>query len=124
FSAQVGYLPGLSAWSLHVFPVFTRGFLHEEPKQKNMLKNRTLSCPSLTKTDGSLDLVPARHKGCPLALGALEKGQSRMGKCRGKIHCDLFGMCVCVCVLYRHSKMHVCAADPDESGGRRLCVNT
>src|SRR4029434_6752142 len=28
FSAQVGYLPGLSVWSLHVLPVFTRGFLH------------------------------------------------------------------------------------------------
>ena len=26
--AQVGYLPGLSVWSLHVLPVFTRGFLH------------------------------------------------------------------------------------------------
>ena len=26
-SAQVGYLPGLSVWSLHVLPVFTRGFL-------------------------------------------------------------------------------------------------
>ena len=28
FSAQVGYLPGLSVWSLHVLPVFTRDFLH------------------------------------------------------------------------------------------------
>ena len=28
FSAQVDYLPGLSVWSLHVLPVFTRGFLH------------------------------------------------------------------------------------------------
>ena len=28
FSAQVGYLPGLSVWSLHVLPVFKRGFLH------------------------------------------------------------------------------------------------
>ena len=27
FSAQVGYLLGLSVWSLHVLPVFTRGFL-------------------------------------------------------------------------------------------------
>ena len=27
-SAQVGYPPGLSVWSLHVLPVFTRGFLH------------------------------------------------------------------------------------------------
>src|SRR4029434_2659024 len=36
FSAQVGYLPGLSVWSLHVLPVFTRGFLHIEPQHKNM----------------------------------------------------------------------------------------
>src|SRR4029434_7173049 len=28
FSAQVGYLLDLSVWSLHVLPVFTRGFLH------------------------------------------------------------------------------------------------
>ena len=28
FNAQVGCLPGLSVWSLHVLPVFTRGFLH------------------------------------------------------------------------------------------------
>src|SRR4029434_8304282 len=27
-SAQMVYLPGLSVWSLHVLPVFTRGFLH------------------------------------------------------------------------------------------------
>src|SRR4029434_7579694 len=27
-SAQVGYLPGFSVWSLHVLPVFPRGFLH------------------------------------------------------------------------------------------------
>ena len=27
-SAQVGYLPGLSVWSLHVLLVLTRGFLH------------------------------------------------------------------------------------------------
>ena len=27
-SAQVGYLPGLSVWTLHVLPVFTMGFLH------------------------------------------------------------------------------------------------
>src|SRR4029434_285085 len=51
FSALVGYLPGLSVWSLHVLPVFTRGFPHKEPQQKKMQKNITLSCPSLTKTD-------------------------------------------------------------------------
>src|SRR4029434_1811515 len=36
FSAQVGYLPGLSVWSLHFLPVFTRGFL----QQKNMQKEQ------------------------------------------------------------------------------------
>src|SRR4029434_323481 len=29
-SAQMVYLPGLSVWSLHVLPVFTRGFLHKD----------------------------------------------------------------------------------------------
>src|SRR4029434_4191982 len=81
--------------------MFTRGFLHQELQQKNMQKHRTLSCPSMRKTHGSRDLCPGRHKGCPLLLAALEEGQSRMAKCRGKIHCDLFGMhasvCVCVC---------------------------
>src|SRR4029434_5431237 len=62
FSAQVGYLPGLSVWSLHVLPMFSSGFLHSEPQQKNMQKNRTLSCPSLTKMEGSLHLVPGRLK--------------------------------------------------------------
>src|SRR4029434_9362837 len=36
FSAQVGYLPGLSVWSLHVLPVVTRGFLHYKPQQQHM----------------------------------------------------------------------------------------
>ena len=39
FSAQVGYLPGLSVWSLHVhngFPPL------RTPTEKNMQKNRTL----------------------------------------------------------------------------------
>ena len=84
--------------------------LSPQAQQKNMQKNKILSCPSLTKTDRSLDLVPGRHKGCPLLLAALEDRQSRMEKCRGKIHCDLFGMRVCVCVLCRHPKMHMCVA--------------
>ena len=36
FSAKVGYLPGLSVLSLHVLPMFTRGFL----QQKNMQKEQ------------------------------------------------------------------------------------
>ena len=37
-SAQVVYLPGLSVWSLHVLPVFTRGFLQKEPQLKKHAK--------------------------------------------------------------------------------------
>src|SRR4029434_8519113 len=67
-SAQVGYLLGLSVWSLHVLPVFTRGFLHKEPQQKKHAKRTEHSCPSLTKTDGSLG--PRAPKSCPLLLGS------------------------------------------------------
>src|SRR4029434_1532625 len=42
-----------------------------------MQKNRTLPCPSLTKMDGSLDLVPGRLKAA---------------------HCSWGPVCVCVCV--------------------------
>src|SRR4029434_906638 len=37
------------------------------PTEKTCKKNRTLSCPSLTKTDGSLG--PWALKSCPLLLG-------------------------------------------------------
>ena len=49
------------------------------PNRKTCKKNRTLSSPSLTKTDGSLHLVPRRLKTAP---GVLEEGQSGMGKSR------------------------------------------
>src|SRR4029434_8769050 len=62
FSAQVGYLPGLSVWSLHVLPVFTRGFLHQKPQQKKHAKEHNTLRRSLTKTDGSSHLVPGRLK--------------------------------------------------------------
>src|SRR4029434_5032868 len=68
----------------------------KNPNRKNMQKNRTLSCPSLTKMDGSLHLVPGRLR-LPTAPGVLEEGQSGMGKCRSQIHGD-HGLCVCVCV--------------------------
>ena len=35
------------------------------PTEKTCKKNRTLSCPSLTKMDGSLHLVPGRLKAAP-----------------------------------------------------------
>src|SRR4029434_3670765 len=97
-SAQVGYLPGLSVWSLHVLPVFTRGFLHYEPQQtKHAEEQNTLL--SIPDQDGRITLLGLRvPKGCPLLLAALE-GQSSLGKCRGKIHCDLsLRVCVCVCL--------------------------
>src|SRR4029434_1215020 len=60
-----------------------------------MQKNRTLSCLSLTKMDGSLDLVPRLHKGCPLLLGSWRKDSPGWEKCRGQMHGDL-GLRVCV----------------------------
>src|SRR4029434_2526993 len=74
FSAQVGYLLGLSVWSFHVLPVFTRGFLHKNP-------NSTLSYQSLTKMDGSLHLVPGRLKA---ALGSWRKDNPGWGNAEVK----------------------------------------
>src|SRR4029434_2550661 len=69
FSTQVGYLPGLSVWSLHVLPVFTGGFLHLEPQQKKHAKKQNTLRWSLTKTDGSPHLVPVRLKAAHCSWG-------------------------------------------------------
>ena len=45
-----GLFPGLSVWSLHVLPVFTRVPPIEPHNNKNMQKNRCSSVLSLTKT--------------------------------------------------------------------------
>src|SRR4029434_8318990 len=85
----------------------------KNPNRKTCKKNRTLSCPSLTKMDGSLHLVPGRLKKLPTAPGVLEEGLSGMGKCRSQIRGDLglrvfvcvclcVCVCVCVCVLCLH----------------------
>src|SRR4029434_5194999 len=50
FSAQVGYLPGLSVWSLHVH----KGFPPPRTPTEKHAKRTEHSCPSLTETDGSL----------------------------------------------------------------------
>src|SRR4029434_7569243 len=76
-----------------------------------MQKNRTLSCPSLTKMDGSLHLVPGRLKAAHCSGGVLEEGRSRMGKRREQINSDLRPVCVCVCVCPVSSPyLHVCVA--------------
>ena len=46
---MTGLVPGLSVWSLHVLPVFTR-VPPIEPRNKNMQKNRCPSVLSLTTT--------------------------------------------------------------------------
>ena len=44
-----------------MFPPCSQGVSStKNPNRKNMQKNRTLSCPSLTKTDGSVDLVDGK----------------------------------------------------------------
>ena len=73
-------------------PRVHKGFLHKEPQQKNMQKNRSLSCPSLTKT-GYEHL--AWYKGCPLRLAALKEGQLGWVKGRGRISPATASACVC-----------------------------
>src|SRR4029434_453723 len=71
---------------------------------KNPSRRTELSVPD---QDGSLDLVPGRHKGCPLLLGFWRKDSPGWEKCRGKIHCNL-GMRVCVCVCVVEVFIHLC----------------
>src|SRR4029434_3028633 len=66
------------------------------PTEKTCKKNRTLSCPTLTKTDGSLHLVPGRLKGIPLLLGSWRK-DSR-GWENAEVKFTATSACVCVCV--------------------------
>src|SRR4029434_9300865 len=92
FSAQVGYLPGLSVWSLHVLPVFTRGFL-QTPTEKTC-KNRTFSFPSVTETDGSLG--PRALRSYPLLLGGPGGRTVRDGKKQRLNSQTILGLRVCV----------------------------
>src|SRR4029434_9452385 len=69
FSAQVGYLPGRSVWSLHVLPVFTRVFLHLEPRQTKHAKEQItlLSVPDQDRHDHltwSPGAIKAPHCSC------------------------------------------------------------
>src|SRR4029434_4712060 len=68
-----------------------------------MQNNRTLSCPSLTKMNGSLDLVPVpTAPGCPGGRTVQDGKMRRKNSLRPLRH-----VCVCVCVLC-HRQMHVC----------------
>src|SRR4029434_1760194 len=99
FSAQVGYLPGLSVWSFACSPRVHKGFPPLRTQQKNMQKNRTLSCPSLTKTDGSLHLVPGRYKPPTAPGGSLRKDSPGWEKAENKFTATSgLPACVCVCV--------------------------
>src|SRR4029434_9558498 len=76
------------------------------PTEKTCKKNRTLSCPSLTKTDGSLG--PWALKSCPLLLGGPGERTVQDGK-KQKINsprpqaylrvcvCPVSPVCVPVC---------------------------
>ena len=81
FSAQVGYLPGRSVWSLHVLPVFTRVFLHLEPRQKKHAKEQItlLSVPDQDRHD-HLTWSPSAIKAPHCSWGVLEEGRSGMGE--------------------------------------------
>src|SRR4029434_9217812 len=88
FSVQVGYLP---LCRVCMFSPCSQGV----SSTKN--PNRTLSCPSQTKMEGSLDLFPGRLKSCPLLLGSWRKDSPGWEKYRSQIHADL-GLRVHVCV--------------------------
>ena len=67
-SAQVGYLPGLSVWSLHVLPAFTRGFPPlRTPTEKTCKITEHMSIPDQRYTV-HFTWSPGATS-CPLLLG-------------------------------------------------------
>src|SRR4029434_10744105 len=78
-SAQVDYLPGLSVWSLHVLPVFTRGPL-KTPTEKTYQSTEHFSyVPDQDRRLISPGPRALKKKKLPTAPGVLEEGQSGMG---------------------------------------------
>ena len=109
FSAQVGYLPGRSVWSLHVLPVFTRVFLHLEPRQKKHAKEQ-ITLLSVPDQDGHDHLTwsPGAIKAAHCSWLLRRKDSPGWDKCRGYISLRPLRH-ACVCVLCRHPKnAHVC----------------
>ena len=107
-SAQVGYLPGLSVWSLHVLPVFTRGFSPlRTPTEKHAKEQNTLR-RSLTKTDGSPHLVPGRLKAAHCSWGPGGRTVRDGINAEAKFTNDLRPACVCVCPVSPPC-IHVCS---------------
>src|SRR4029434_2504706 len=90
-SAQVGYLPGLSVWSLHVLPVFT-------PTEKTCKIKEHMSVPD---QDGRFTWSPGAEKLPTAPGGSWRKDSPGWEKSRDYIHSDLRSACVCVCVLCR-----------------------
>src|SRR4029434_483464 len=74
-----------------------------------MQKNRTLSCLSLTKMDGSLHLVPGCYKLPTAPGGSLRKDGPGWEKAEKTVNSPrpqaYLHVCVCVCVLCR---LHIC----------------
>src|SRR4029434_2054263 len=101
---------GLAVWSLHVLPVFTRGFLHIEPQHKNMQTEKDRS-PVLSLTMIGLNTWPGsrRYKLPTAPGGSLRKDGPGWGK-KQKIYSPrpqaYLRVCVRVCVLFR---LHICA---------------
>ena len=109
-----GLFPGLSVWSLHVLPVFTRVPPIEPHNNKNMQKEQMLISPVPDQDrTGHLDLVPGRRiAGCPLLLAVPGGGRQDGLKAEETFHrlhltaC----VCVCVCVVCHHSPLCVSSA--------------
>src|SRR4029434_2539016 len=93
-SAQVGYIPGLSVWSLHVH----KGFPPLRTPTEKHAERTEQSCPSLTETDGSLG--PRALRSCPLLLEDPGGGTIRDGvKAEPKFAANSgLRVRVCVCV--------------------------
>src|SRR4029434_7784396 len=75
----------------------------------NEQNNRTLSCPSLTETDGSLHLVPGRLKPAHCSWLPWRKDSPGWENAEEKFTATSACVCVCVCPVSL-PKMHVCVA--------------
>src|SRR4029434_2323724 len=101
-----GLSPGPFCVEFACSPLIHKGFPPlRTPTEKTC--NRALSCPSLTKTDGSLHLVPGRLKvaHCSWGPGGRTVRDGKMQSRNSPRSQAYLRVCVCVCVLCR---LHIC----------------
>ena len=95
-----GLFPGLSVWSLHVLPVFTRVPPHRTPTIKTCKKSRCSSVLTLTKSGPSTWTWSPGAASLAAHCSWLSLGEdARMGKSREHLPpSSHLHVCVCVCV--------------------------